>query len=46
MNSTGMMNDAGGWMDRWLGPEMWVYTVTGVLLVVLLLFAILRLVKK
>lgn len=45
MKFTGMMNDT-GWMDRWAGAEMWIYTVTGLVLAVLLLFAVIKLVKK
>lgn len=45
MNPRGMMNDT-GWMDRWVGAEMWIYTATGVVLAVLLLFAVIKLVKK
>lgn len=46
MNYTSMMNDAGGWMDRWVGAEMWIYTMTGILLAVLLVLAVIKLVKK
>lgn len=41
-----MMNQSYGWMDRWTGGEMWVWTVVGVLMVVLLMVVIIKLTKK
>jgi hypothetical protein len=31
-----MMNQTDGWMNGWVGPGMWIWTVIGVLVVVLL----------
>jgi hypothetical protein len=42
MNPSDMMNQSGGWM----GGGMWVWTVLGALLVVLLAVAIIKLAKK
>jgi uncharacterized membrane protein len=41
-----MMNHADGWMSGWAGGGMWVWTVIGVLVVVLLVVVISKLVKK
>ena len=35
-----MMNQYGGWMGGWAGGGMWLWTVIGVLVVVLLVVAI------
>ena len=35
-----MMNNTGGWMGGWTGGGMWIWTVIGVLVVVLLVVAI------
>ena len=41
-----MMNQTDGWMGGWAGGGMWVLTVVGVLLIVLLVVAINKLAKK
>ena len=41
-----MMNQTNGWMGGWAGGGMWVWTVIGVLVVVLLVVAIMKLSKK
>ncbi len=41
-----MMNQNDGWMGGWSGGGMWVWTVFGTLLVVLLLVIIDKLLKK
>jgi len=41
-----MMNQGNGWMNWWVGPEMWVWTVLGVILLVLLAIAVIKLIKK
>jgi hypothetical protein len=41
-----MMNHAHGWMNGWLGGGMWLWTVIGILVVVLLVVVIRKLVKK
>jgi len=41
-----MMNHTDGGMGGWLGGGMWVWTVIGVLVVVLLVVAISKLSKK
>jgi hypothetical protein len=41
-----MMNDAGGWMNGWSGGGMWIWTVAGTLVVVLLGVLILRVSRK
>ncbi len=41
-----MMNQTDGWMGGWAGGEMWVWTVVGILVVVLLVVAINKLSKK
>jgi uncharacterized membrane protein len=41
-----MMNHANGWMSGWMGGGMWLWTVIGVLVVVLLVVAIDKLSKK
>lgn len=38
-----MMNGADGWMNGWAGGGMWLWTVIGVLVVVLLVVAITKL---
>ncbi len=41
-----MMNQTDGWMSGWSGGGMWVWTVVGVLVVVLLVVVISKLSKK
>ena len=41
-----MMNHADGWMGGWAGGGMWVWTVIGVLVIVLLVVVISKLSKK
>jgi uncharacterized membrane protein len=41
-----MMNQNGGWMGGWAGGGMWLWTVIGVLVVVLLVVVISKLSKK
>jgi uncharacterized membrane protein len=41
-----MMNNTGGWMSGWAGGGMWLWTVIGVLVVVLLVVVIGKLSKK
>ncbi|MEO7300869.1 MAG: hypothetical protein ABI042_20070 [Verrucomicrobiota bacterium] len=41
-----MMNQSDGWMNGWSGGGMWLWTVIGVLVVVLLVVAIIKLSKK
>ena len=40
------MNQPGGWMNGWAGGGMWLWTVIGVLVVVLLVVAINKLSNK
>jgi hypothetical protein len=40
------MNHTDGWMSGWLGDEMWIWTVIGVAVVVLLVVVIGKLSKK
>ena len=40
------MNQSDGWMNGWSGGGMWLWTVIGVLVVVLLVVAISKLSKK
>lgn len=40
------MNSTDGWMGRWMDGGMWLWTVIGVLVVVLLVVVILKLTKK
>ncbi len=40
------MNHVGGWMNGMSGGETWIWTVVGVLVIVVLVLAIARLVKK
>ena len=46
MSHTDMMNQTDGWMSGWAGSGMWIWTVIGVLVVVLLVVAIAKLSKK
>ena len=46
MNHTDMMNQTDGWMSGWAGGGMWIWTVIGVLVVVLLVVAITKLSNK
>ncbi len=47
MNATNdMMNHMDGWASRWMGGGMWLWTVIGVLVVVLLVVLILKLSRK
>jgi hypothetical protein len=41
-----MMNHTDGMMSGWMGGEMWIWTVIGVLVVVLLVFVIIKLSNK
>ena len=41
-----MMDHADGWMNGWSGGGMWIWTVIGVALAVLLIVAISKLSKK
>ena len=41
-----MMNQTDGWMGGWAGGGMWVWTVVGILVIVLLVVVISRLIKK
>ena len=41
-----MMNHTDGWMDGWAGGGMWLWTVIGVLVVILLVFVINKLPMK
>ena len=41
-----MMNQSDGWMNGWSGGGMWLWTVIGVLVVVLLVVVIRKLSKK
>jgi hypothetical protein len=41
-----MMNQTDGWMSGWAGGGMWIWTVIGVLVVVLLVVVISKLSKK
>ena len=41
-----MMNNANGWMSGWSGGGMWLWTVIGVAVVVLLAVMIIKLSKK
>ena len=40
------MNHSNGWMSGWSGGGMWVWTVVGLVVVVLLVVVISKLVKK
>jgi hypothetical protein len=40
------MNHTEGWMSGWAGGGMWIWTVVGILVVVLLVVAISKLFKK
>lgn len=41
-----MMNQSDGWMGGWMGGGMWVWTIAGILVVVLLVAVINNLSKK
>ena len=41
-----MMNQNDGWMGGWMGGGMWVWTIAGILVVVLLVVVINNLSKK
>jgi hypothetical protein len=41
-----MMNNTDGWMNGWMGGGMWIWTVLGIAIVVLLAFVIGKLSKK
>jgi uncharacterized membrane protein len=41
-----MMNHDNGWMSGWMGGGMWIWTVIGVLAMVLLFVAIYKLTRK
>jgi len=41
-----MMNQSDGWMGSWAGGGMWVWTVVGIVVVVLLAVVINKLTKK
>ena len=40
------MNHADGWMNGWMGGGIWVWTVLGVVVVILLVVVISKLSKK
>ncbi|MDI1289208.1 MAG: hypothetical protein PSX37_04550 [bacterium] len=40
------MNHHNGWMDGWSGGGMWIWAVVGVLVVVLLVVAIMKMSSK
>jgi len=47
MNTTnGMMNHMDGWASRWMGGGMWLWTVIGVLAVVLLVVLFIMVSRK
>lgn len=39
-------NGMTGWMNKWAGGELWVWILVGILSVVLLVIAIIRLTRK
>ena len=41
-----MMNHTDEWMGGWAGGGMWIWTVVGVLVIVLLVVVIIKLTKK
>jgi len=41
-----MMNDNNGWMHGWTGGGMWLWPVIGLLVVVLLVVAIMKMSRK
>jgi uncharacterized membrane protein len=41
-----MMNHTDGWMNGWMGGGMWIWTLLGVVVVVLLVVVIGKLSKK
>lgn len=41
-----MMNDNNGWTHGWMGGGMWLWPVIGLLVVVLLVVAIMKMSKK
>ena len=41
-----MMNHTDGWMSGWTGEGMWLWTVIGVMVVVLLVVAVTKLSKR
>ena len=41
-----MMNQTNSGMNGWMGGGMWVWTVVGILLVVLLVIAVVKMSKK
>ena len=45
MNQTDMMNQTHGWMGGWMGGGIWLWTVIGLLVVILLFFMIKRIKK-
>jgi hypothetical protein len=45
-NKGNMMNQTNGWMGGWMGGGMWLWTVIGVAVVVLLVVVISKLSKK
>ena len=46
MNDTDIMNHSNGRMGGWMGGGMWLWTVIGVLLIVLMVVAISKLAGK
>jgi len=40
------MNHTNGWMSGWMGGGMWIWTVLGIVVVVLLVIVISKLFKK
>ena len=41
-----MMNHAHGWMNNWMGAGMWIWMTIGILVLVLLVAAIIKLLRK
>jgi hypothetical protein len=46
MNDTDMMNHSNGWIGDWMGGGMWLWTVIGVVVIVLLVVGINKLSRK
>ena len=41
-----MMNHTDGWMGDWTGGGMWIWSVVGLMVVILLVVVIAKLIKK